>query len=63
MQKCGGSIMLSLAGNDTTYALGSIFWILHEEVHSTDLNEYEVDEVKQDDFAKVTTFKKFLRDD
>ena len=43
MRKCGGSLMLSLAGNDTTYDLGSIFQLLHGEVHSTDLNGYEVD--------------------
>ena len=51
MRKYGDSIMLSLAGNDTTYDLGSIFWFFHKEVHSTDLNGYEADGVKQDEFS------------
>ena len=54
--------MLSLAGNDTTYDLGRIFWLLHGEIYSTDLNGYEVDGVKQDDFVKVTPLKKFVKE-
>lgn len=63
MQKCDDSPMLSPIVKDTTYELGILLWILYGEVYYLDLKRYKVNGVKQDDFAKVHTFKKFVRDD
>ena len=55
--------MLSPSVNDTTYELGILLWLLYGGVYYLDLKRYKVNGVKQDDFAKVHTFKKFVRDD